>query len=350
MIDIDCHNGTGSLSGATDFAEYLRHWLPNLYYEVSTSGTGIHGYLFLNKEGCGGQWINTVARHFQNWLRVLLSEFKFNVSGIEVKGTSPEVARMADGRISFKCGQLAKLPRQMLNRFDEFKGTPVVSGDEIMRLPVPEKAPPAESSLGPIFSDQDLARLDSVHFLAAKKLLNSPSLPTPTGRVRIVREDVATFLFLLEWFSKNPNSDGTMPMARFQACWNLLAVNGNVKRHFDAKRFAAIRNWLDHLSLLVWDNDHFYPGFMSASGKYVRGQACKWKASEELMDWLIELEFGQTGSLPQNSSKRERDTCQEQSSGQMLKRGTVPAQTTITRYRNRWWITDDDLNRLICAV
>jgi hypothetical protein len=351
MIDIDCHNGTGSLSGAIEFAEYLRlHWLPNLYYEVSTSGTGVHGYLFLNKEGCGGQWINTVARHFQSWLRGLLAEFKFNVSGIEIKGTSPEVTRIVGGKISFKCGQLAKLPREMLTRFDEFKRTPVVSGREIMRLPVPEKVHAAESSLGPMFSGQDLDRLRSVHHVAAKKLLNSPSQPLPTGRVQVVREDVAVFFFLLEWFTANPNSDGSMPMARFEVCWKYLVKEGHVKRQFDSKRFAAIRNWLDRLSLLEWEDANFYPGFISATGRFVRGQACKWKASEEMMNWLTELEFGQKADRPLETTKRERDTSQEQYFCQKLKRGTVPTQTTISRYRYRWWITDGDLNRLICAA
>ena len=44
MIDIDCHN-RGTLRGAIEFAEYLAATLfPNLYFEVSTNGNGVHGY------------------------------------------------------------------------------------------------------------------------------------------------------------------------------------------------------------------------------------------------------------------------------------------------------------------
>src|SRR5690606_25217684 len=45
MIDIDCHE-SGTLKGAVEFARYLRTTLfPNLYFETSTNGNGVHAYL-----------------------------------------------------------------------------------------------------------------------------------------------------------------------------------------------------------------------------------------------------------------------------------------------------------------
>ena len=45
MLDIDCHK-SGSPEGARQFAEYLKKkFFPNLYYETSTNGNGIHGYI-----------------------------------------------------------------------------------------------------------------------------------------------------------------------------------------------------------------------------------------------------------------------------------------------------------------
>jgi len=48
-IDIDCHK-TGTLEGAIAFANHLKDTLfPNLYFEVSTNGNGVHGYIIIEK-------------------------------------------------------------------------------------------------------------------------------------------------------------------------------------------------------------------------------------------------------------------------------------------------------------
>ncbi len=49
MLDIDCH-ASGTLEGATQFAEHLKqHFFPNLYYETSTHGNGIQGFVVVDR-------------------------------------------------------------------------------------------------------------------------------------------------------------------------------------------------------------------------------------------------------------------------------------------------------------
>ena len=48
-MDIDCH-ASGTLEGALQFAQYLKqNYFPDLYYETSTHGNGVHGFLVVDK-------------------------------------------------------------------------------------------------------------------------------------------------------------------------------------------------------------------------------------------------------------------------------------------------------------
>jgi hypothetical protein len=64
MLDIDCHK-TGTLEGARQFAEFLkRNYFPNLYYETSTNGNGVHGYLIVEKRFWNATDYNAVLMSF----------------------------------------------------------------------------------------------------------------------------------------------------------------------------------------------------------------------------------------------------------------------------------------------
>jgi hypothetical protein len=109
------------------------------------------------------------------------------------------------------------------------------------------------------------------------------------GRVVVKDEDVAVFLLLLRFFTRNMNENGTLPWARFEALWMALYQAGDVDRAFNPKRFAAIRNHLSSLvvngeALLEWDDE-----------TYSVGRACKWRASEKLMN-MMEEEREETSS------------------------------------------------------
>jgi hypothetical protein len=85
------------------------------------------------------------------------------------------------------------------------------------------------------------------------------------------------------------NENGTLPWARFEGLWTALYQAGDTERAFNPKRFAAIRN---HLSALVLDGETLLDW---EDAKYSAGMACKWRASQRLMEMMEEKE-GETSS------------------------------------------------------
>lgn len=62
----------------------------------------------------------------------------------------------------------------------------------------------------------------------------------------------------------------------------------DISRPFDHKRFAAIRNYLSSLGLLDWQDNKYRPGWTDWDGQYHGGKACRWQASElliQMLDW-----------------------------------------------------------------
>ena len=89
-IDIDCH-GAGTLAGAVAFAEHLKAIkFPNLYYEASTNGNGVHGFIVVVKGDLGDEGLNSVLSVLDRWLKHELAHAKFDVENVEVKGQAPE--------------------------------------------------------------------------------------------------------------------------------------------------------------------------------------------------------------------------------------------------------------------
>ena len=130
-VDIDCHR-SGNPRSATAFAEWLsQNYLPDLYHEPSTHGRGRHGYFILRKRGFYDREVVNVLGRLDKALKKLLRLFlvthpEHQIEGVEIMGT-PHVITWEEGaerRIeSMKSGKLAKLPRQILDRFDEFQKT-----------------------------------------------------------------------------------------------------------------------------------------------------------------------------------------------------------------------------------
>ena len=134
LVDIDCHR-RGNAGSARAFAEWLgRNGFPDLYHEPSTHGTGRHGYVVLDKEGFGDVAVANILKRLEKVLKRLLQVFlathpEHDIEDVEIKGT-PHILTWAKGssrRIeSMKSGQLAKLPRDILDRFEEFRDTTVL--------------------------------------------------------------------------------------------------------------------------------------------------------------------------------------------------------------------------------
>ena len=300
-IDIDCHK-TGSLAGAIAFAEFLRDTLfPNLYFEVSTNGNGVHGYIVIEKADLGATILNELSRRLQQHLRQILSTTNFDVQDVEIKGTCPVfVWGDKKGELqNYTSGTLAKFPRES-HRFEELRNTTRLSYLDLLKLPVVEKVksvpsdmqavrfeglPVAGSISGKVIGPEELAELDGHYRKVAETLMEEHVLKT-TGRTVATVEDLSIFLMLLRYFTKNMNRDGSLPYARFKGLWSSVFESGDVGRSFECKRFATLRNYLSSLGLLDWQDDKYTLGTTDSEGNKHKGKASRWQASELLMSLL----------------------------------------------------------------
>lgn len=316
MLDVDCHN-KGTPEGAKALLEHLRDTcLPNLYFEPSTNGKGGHGYVLVER---GDLSVATYKKLLVERLEPLLNQIarSFDVEFLELKGLPPERNwRSAKFDIeTYKAGVLAKLPRGIINRFDELRNTTVVSQEFLLSLPRGEKqklAPTVTyekkevvgSVSGRHIDDDQLEELEpgGKYHRMATKLLEGEELRTSSGSVVSVL-DVALFLMLGEFFTKKMNSDGTLPMQRWKKLWTALKESGDISRSWDDKRWALIRNHLSRLGLIWWDDASYELGFVAADGTYVKGRATKWKFGEALMEKLAV----ETVPEPNESGKEERE-------------------------------------------
>ncbi len=144
MIDIDCHNGIGTLQGALAYAQFLKNmFFPNLYFETSTNGKGVHGYFVLQKDGVKPEVVNDLLGQLQAHLRKTV--YAFDIETVEIKGRCPVIIWGSKrGEITnYKAGTLAKIPRNA-DHFEELKNTTHFSVADLRSLllrPLPEIAP-----------------------------------------------------------------------------------------------------------------------------------------------------------------------------------------------------------------
>lgn len=297
MIDIDCHK-TGTLAGAIAFAKYLRkHHFPKLYFEVSTNGNGVHGYIVLRKFDIGAELINNLLRRLQQHLRDILKEHSFDVEDVEIKGSCPVMVwGQEKGELTnYTSGQPAKFPREA-HRFEELRNTTYLSIYDLWKLPPVRKsvskmtiAPTGSSGTGSIsgkvIGDEEIEQVSEHYREVADILMETHTLNTST-RVVATKKDVAIFLMLLRYFTNNMNADGSLPYKWFRKLWRALYESGDIDRQFDDSRFAVVRDYLSSLGLLDWQNRKYELGWFDDGGEYHKGKAAKWKASEMLMQML----------------------------------------------------------------
>ena len=136
MLDVDCHS-SGTLDGATKFAQFLKeNYFPDLYYEVSTNGGGVHGFVVVDKSLWKDADYKAVLVEVEKWLRRVLRSTDFDVEDVELKGTPLTVqwgARRGEAK-SVTFGFLAKMPRDW-RRFDEWQSTTRMTAHELRKLP-----------------------------------------------------------------------------------------------------------------------------------------------------------------------------------------------------------------------
>jgi hypothetical protein len=311
MIDIDCHK-KGNPQSATAFADWLKdNYFPNLYHEPSTHGKGRHGYFVLFKNGFTDVGVSNYLKRLDKTLKKLLELFlathpQYEIEIVEIKGT-PHIITWAKGAKrqieSMKSGCLAKLPRDVINRFDEFKNTTVLSFDDIAELeekveklviPEPRKLSifkiKGSTSAHPIKKDE-IEAISGPYLEFANTWI--PESVVTSSRAKVDAIDLAIALPILKFCSQNMNSDGTMPTKRIKTIWDGLFAEGEIDRAFDYHRWKVIRDLIETQGGLEMEDRLYYTGFVNDQGDQIKGIAAKWKLADWLVGELDEIaEFG----------------------------------------------------------
>ena len=327
MIDIDCHK-RGNADSATAFANWLKdNYFPNLYHEPSTHGKGTHGYFVLFKDGFIDVGVSNYLKRLDKSLKKLLELFlathpQYEIENVEIKGT-PHIITWAKGAKrqieSMKSGCLAKVPRDVLDRFDEFKNTTVLSFDDIIELEekVERIVIPAPKTLSIIkikgstaahpISKNEIEAISGPYLVFANTWI--PESVGTSSRARVDAIDLAISLSILKFCSKNMNSDGTMPTKRIKRIWDGLFAEGQIERAFDYHRWKVIRDLIESQGGLEMEDRLYYTGFVNKQGELIKGKAAKWK----LADWLVgELDQIAEFGYVEQQSEHQNSTLQEQ--------------------------------------
>ncbi len=331
MIDIDCHR-SGNPESAKAFADWLRaNYFPCLYHEPSTNGKGRHGYFVLFKEGFGDQAVSNMLKRLEKALKKLLQVFltthpEYQVEGVEVKGT-PHIINWVKGEKrkieTMKSGALAKLPRDILTRFDEFKNTTVLSFDDIHdleakvdKLVIPE--PPklsifkgaGSTSAHPITKDE-IEAISGPYLDFARSWI--PESVETSSRAKVEPADLAIALPIVKYCSQKRNADGTMPTRRIKVIWDRLFAEGEVDRAFDYHRWRVIRNLIEVQGGLEMEDRRFYTGFVNEAGTLIKELAAKWKMADWFIEKLDEMaEFGYQQEMQEPASSEGSPTSLQQ--------------------------------------
>jgi hypothetical protein len=321
LIDIDCHK-RGNPQSAKAFADWLSdNYLPNLFNEPSTHGTGRHGYFVLFKDGFKDIAVANILKRLDKTLKKLLELFlathpEHEIENVEIKGT-PHIITWAKGAKrqieTMKSGALAKVPRDILDRFEEFKNTTVLSFNDIENLEaqVDQIVIPAPKNLSIVkakgsTSSHPIVK-DEIEAITGPYLEFAKSwIPEPIGtssRAMVEAGDLAIALPIVKFCSKERNADGTMPTSRIKVIWDRLFESGEVDRAFDYHRWRVIRDLIETQGGLAIEDRHYYTGFVNDRGHEIRGVAAKWK----MADWLVSklekfVEFGYQLDAQQTAS------------------------------------------------
>ena len=205
-----------------------------------------------------------------------------------------------------------RLPRDILDRFDEFKNTTVLSFDDIYdleakadKLVIPE--PPklsifkgaGSTSAHPITKDE-IEAINGPYLDFAKAWI-----PEPVGtssRAKVEAADLAIALPIVKYCSQKRNADGTMPTKRIKMIWDRLFAEGEIDRAFDYHRWRVIRNLIEVQGGLEMEDRYFYTGFVNDQGEVIKGLAAKWKMADwliEKLDEIVELGYQEEAEEPQ---------------------------------------------------
>lgn len=286
MIDIDAMKamGLGSPAGAMAFASHLKTFWPNLYTEPSTGGSGVHGYLVIDRAGRTAAEVNAYLKGLEQWLRAEAAITNADIEAVEVKGTCPVVTTTPGGKVNaVTFGTFAKVPRLAEERFAELEATTVLDvanplpahNGPVVKAVQPKKK--AGSWDGRFVTDAEVAAIP-----AYEAYYQNLGLELRDERYVVTPNDFAVFCVLLRWFTANPAKDGkkkdTLPVRKVQGLWTSLYEAGTADRPFNCHRFKVIRDFLSRNKHIDWIDHHYRWTTSDAQGQVgTEGVACKWR-------------------------------------------------------------------------
>lgn len=304
-IDVQKSKGLGSAKGAKAFADHLKRIWPDLYFEPSTNGKGIHCYFVLAKWRCTASDVNAALKRFEKWLRAEASKSKADIEVVEVKGTCMAL-QFADRKIeSVKYGMFAKLPRDV-SRFSEWERTTVIRAEDLMsrRFDVVEEPETAKNDFpsSTIVSVKKKSASGSVsgRIISMDELASIPAyerlyrewvgpVDLKARKFSVAPHDFAVAMVILRHYKADPNADGSLPCRRVEKLWAALFDAGDVDRPWNHHRWKAIRDFLSERGHIDWRDHRYEYGAVAQDGTIKRGIACKWTISDEFDSTLEKI-------------------------------------------------------------
>lgn len=283
MIDIDVKKkeNKGTKEGAKKFAEHLKEKITDFYYEDSTNGNGIHGYLIVDKCDKNCKEINNTLKKFENYLENEKEKTKADIEIVEIKGKLHEI-EYEKGKIKqIKFGSLAKIPRN-IEEFYKYKSK-IIKIDNIEKKYNIEKKlkEKKEGSLKEkLIKEEILSNINK--FEEISKNIFGEKLPK-AGKFAITHKDIAITLILLMFFKDNKNKDNTLPTNRAMELWKSLYNAEDIDRAWNHHRWKEIRNMLSKKGLIYWIDNKYTIGNKELNTK---GIACKWEISKKLYMYI----------------------------------------------------------------
>lgn len=303
-IDVGDEHGGGTPEGARRFAELIRDRVfPGMYYEPSTGGDGIHGYVVLQKKGIKCSEVRAVLKNLERYLKRLAEATGADIACVEIKGMPPGVRYDEKGGITdITFGSWAKLPRGsgvLDTRKVTFSELVDLDPDEIVvevpvsRTPITEEAKSLRRSGSydsRIVTQQILDRLPQLEKYAEKLLVQWHGASSlKAGRWTVTAEDLAQFFAVM--LAIKPAPDDALPVRRIGELWQAVFEAGDFARPFNHHRFKAMRDLLSLHGHIDWI-DHQYQ-----NAKDGRGRACRWRLSDFLEYSLKSFSKGEATSV-----------------------------------------------------
>lgn len=300
MIDIDVNKKEkkGSLNGAINFAKNIKEKIGDFHSELSTNGNGIHIYLIIDKCKKAAHEVNEILKKFENYLRKEKEKLNADIELVEVKGSLHEIEYKNKNISQIKFGTLAKIPRD-INSFIKYKNKKIKIKDieKNFNFEFKEKTKKEGSISKKHINKEELFKLKDYEEISMK-LFGEKKLKA--GKFAVTHKDISIFLLLFNFFSKNKNSDNSMPTERFMVLWKKLYECGDIDRAWNHHRFKYIRDLFSKRGLINWIDNTYYFGDKTIGEK---GIACKWEIKKEVYMYSEKTQKEKRASLMDTSAK-----------------------------------------------